>query len=248
MLAELTDVPVDDAFCALVATLPAEDQVQVVAAKLQKLNPGFDGKMDVDHLGSLIQPVQDGTVRELSFSTMHVADISPLRALPSLRRLYCGSRVPGQRGQLANLSPLRGIQLTTLWLDWCRVEDLSPLEAMPLIELACMGNFIKDLRPCNGMPLQSCYCHTNQIVDLTPLRSRHLRHLNCGLNPIQNWDAVRGMRLESLTAFQTDLSDLTILADSPVKYLFIQETKVQDLSAATRQTAPGLALPRQPDH
>ena len=85
--------------------------------------------------------------------------------------------MPGTRGKLVDLSPLRGMQLTTLWFDWSRVEDLSPLEGMPLTELGCMGNFIKDLGPCRRMPLRECYCHSNQIRDLSPLRGLPLREL-----------------------------------------------------------------------
>ena len=64
---------VDDAWLKQVAALPAEKQVEAVAAKLKELNPGFDGK--VTH------KIEGGVVTELSFVTDKVTDISPVRAL-----------------------------------------------------------------------------------------------------------------------------------------------------------------------
>ena len=64
VLASLTAEPVDDAFLAAVAELAPEDQVKVVAAKLQKRNPGFDGKMDVPILGRPARWVEEGKVIE----------------------------------------------------------------------------------------------------------------------------------------------------------------------------------------
>lgn len=231
VLASLTADPVDDAFINAVAALPAADQVRVVAAKLQKLNPGFDGKMDREHQGRPVRIIEDDKVVGLSFSTAQAPDISPLRALPHLRELHCGARrTGGSHGGLADLAPLRGLKLTTLWFDWSLVEDLSPLEGMPLTNLGCMGNRITDLSPCRGMPLVELYCHSNTIRDLTPLQGAPLRHLNCGANPITTWDAIRNMELESLTAFDTDLADLSILAKSPLTMLYVQKTKVTDLA------------------
>ena len=68
---------VDDAWLKQVAAMPAEKQVEAVAAKLKELNPGFDGK--VTH------KIEDGVVTELEFLTDNVTDISPVRALTGLQ-------------------------------------------------------------------------------------------------------------------------------------------------------------------
>ena len=69
--------------------MPADKQVEAVAAKLKELNPGFDGK--VTH------KIEGGVVTELEFLTDNVTDISPVRALTGLRKLNC-SGTPGQEG------------------------------------------------------------------------------------------------------------------------------------------------------
>ena len=76
---------VDDAWLKQVAALPAEKQVEAVAAKLKERNPGFDGKVT--------PKIEDGVVTELQFLTDNVTDISPVRALPGLRVLaFAGSK------------------------------------------------------------------------------------------------------------------------------------------------------------
>ena len=83
---------------------PAED----VRKELQRRNPGFDGK--VEH------KIEDGVVSELKIVTDKVIDISPLRVFNALRVLdlngthtaYVGN------GQLADLSPLTGMNLAGL--------------------------------------------------------------------------------------------------------------------------------------
>ena len=55
------------------AALPAEKQVEAVAAKLKERNPGFDGKVT--------PKIENGVVTGLEFLTDNVTDISPVRAL-----------------------------------------------------------------------------------------------------------------------------------------------------------------------
>jgi internalin A len=56
--------------------------------------------------------------------------------------------------QVADLSPLRGMPLTTLMFQVTKVADLSPLKGMPLEELYCDRTLIKDLSPLAGMKLK----------------------------------------------------------------------------------------------
>src|SRR5581483_6611542 len=119
----------------------AEKQVQEVAAKLKERNPGFDGK--VKH------KVEVGVVTELDFRTDNVTDISPVRALSKLPRLICSGTHVDRRGngQLADLSPLRGMPLTQLNCSFTKVSDLSPLKDMALTDLRCWGTPVSDLSP-----------------------------------------------------------------------------------------------------
>ena len=95
--------------------------------KLKELNPGFDGK--VTHVVN-----KDGVVTELQFVTDKVTDISPLRALTGLRTLDC-SGSGWDKGQLADLSPLKDMKLTRFNCNYTPLSDLSPLKDMKLTDL-----------------------------------------------------------------------------------------------------------------
>ena len=119
--------PVEDAWVKQVAALPADKQVEAVAAKLKERNPGFDGKVT--------PTIENGVVVGLEFASDEVTDISPVRALAGLRTLKCDGSGEGT-GWLADLSPLKDMKLTTLDCCHTKVSDLSPLKDMKLTSLA----------------------------------------------------------------------------------------------------------------
>ena len=116
-----------------VAQLPAEQQVESVAKELQELNSEFDGQMK--------HTIENGVVVGLEFCTDNVTDISPVRAMAGLEHLMCdgsglssilsGSGLDGS-GKLVDLTPLKGMSLTTLFCGYTQVSDLTPLRGMPL--------------------------------------------------------------------------------------------------------------------
>src|SRR5262249_54330761 len=108
-----------------VAALSAEKQVKAVAARLKKLNPGFDGTVAPTLTGDVVS--------ELRFSTDQVTNIMPVRALTKLTVLD----VAGNPGKLADLSPLNGMRLARLNFRKTQVSDLTPLKGMPLNNLEC---------------------------------------------------------------------------------------------------------------
>ena len=120
---------VDEAWLKSVAAMKAEEQVKAVAARLKELNPGFDG--------TVTPKIEGGVVTELQFHTDKVTNISPVRALMGLRVLYCNG--VGRKVELADLSPLKDLKLTELWLNDTKVSDLSPLKDMKLTHLGLLA-------------------------------------------------------------------------------------------------------------
>ncbi len=148
-----------------IPALAVTQQLDAVVAKLKERNPGFDG--------SVKQKIEGGVVTELYFVVENVTDLSPLRALPGLRRLSCvGSKSGG--GQLSDLSPLKDMRLTSLFCFGTKVSDLSPLKGMPLTNLSCHSTQVSDLSPLKGMPLTNLSCYHTQVSDLSPLKGMPL--------------------------------------------------------------------------
>ncbi len=100
--------PFTDADVKWIAALPAAEQVEEVRRELQRRNPGFDGT--VGH------KIDGDNVTELQIITDHVTDIAPIRVFNALRVLdLYGTQVNWKgNGQLADLSPLAGMNLTGL--------------------------------------------------------------------------------------------------------------------------------------
>jgi formylglycine-generating enzyme required for sulfatase activity len=98
--------PFADADVQRVAALPAAEQVEEVRKELIRRNPGFDGKLE--------RKIEDGVVTELKIATDQVTDIAPIRVFNALRVLDCAG-IPGKKtGLLADLTPLKGINVANL--------------------------------------------------------------------------------------------------------------------------------------
>jgi tRNA A-37 threonylcarbamoyl transferase component Bud32 len=185
-----------------VAALPAEQQVEAVAQRLQELNPGFNGK--------IIPTIEDGVVKGMEFSTAHVADLSPVRALRQLESLNCSGPRP-KEGKLS---------------------DLGPLHGMPLKSLACGSTRVSDLTPLKGMPLETLILMNTRVAHLAPLRGMPLTHLNLeGLDKVSDLNSLKGMPLDFLNLRQVPVTDLSPLAEcKSLRELIFHTTHVGDLS------------------
>jgi hypothetical protein len=204
-----------------VAALPAGKQVEAVAKRLKELNPGFDGKVTPTLLGP--------AVVGLKFNTDAVTDISPLRALRRLESLHCRGTAQRQ-GKLADLSPLRGLSLTSLRVEDNPVSDLSPLKGMPLKDLGCFWTQVEDLTPLQGMQLTSLSAGHTRVSNLSPLKGMKLTNLYCDNTQVSDLSPLRGMPLAALFIPLTRVSDLSPLRGMALTYLDVSGTPVSDLS------------------
>ncbi len=205
-----------------VAGMTANDQMKAVARKLQELNAKFDG--------NVTPGFDEGVVTELSFSPHHVKDIAPVRALLGLRVLSC--REMSAKGQLADLSPLRGLSLTHFDCTGTQVNDLSPLSGMPLTYLTIQGAPVTDLSPLAGMPLTELIVTHAPVTDLTPLKGMPLKTLFCSTGSVTDISPLSELPLEKLDLQSAQISDLSPLREMrTLKMLNISgHTLVSDLA------------------
>ncbi|MFA6562605.1 MAG: SUMF1/EgtB/PvdO family nonheme iron enzyme, partial [Verrucomicrobiia bacterium] len=197
----------EDPFVQTVAALPAEQQVTRVMARLRELNPQFDGRQT--------HKVEGGAVTELSFSTVGVTDITPIKALKWLKKLVIVPPTLNQKGALTDLAPLQGLPLTWLWCHGNSIADLTPLQGMPLTVLSCGGTQVRNLAPLAGMklivfsvndteasdlsplqdmPLTVLWCNNTKVTDLAPLQAMPLQELKCDFVPARDAAVLRGIR------------------------------------------------------
>jgi hypothetical protein len=207
-----------------VAALPAAKQVEAVAARLKKLNPGFDGKV--------VPTIENGAVTGLAFETEHVRDISPVRACTKLKSIDCcgGRRDYHIRGLLVDLSPLRGLPLTNVSIITSSVRDLAPLRGMALTYLNIERTRVSDLAPLKGMPLRGLNLYGTPAADLTPLKGMPLTTLIAIHTQVSDLSPLRGLPLVNLNCSWTGVADLTPLKGMPLRDLACAGTQVADLS------------------
>jgi Leucine-rich repeat (LRR) protein len=100
--------PFTDADAQRIAALPAAEQVEEVRKELKKRNPDFNGI--VEHR------IEGDVVTEIKVVTDKVTDIAPIRVFNALRVLdLSGTELEGRvNGQLADLTPLKGMNLSRL--------------------------------------------------------------------------------------------------------------------------------------
>src|SRR5438552_2698723 len=91
-----------------------------------------------------------------------------------------------QHAKVRDLSPLKGMPLTSLNLTACgQVSDLSPLKGMPLTTLNLWGCSVRDLTPLQGMSLTEIWFAPKLIgKGLDVLRQMNsLKIIHFGRNP-----------------------------------------------------------------
>jgi len=172
----------DEKWCRTVSALPGEQQAAIVVSKLRELNPGYEGT--VCRLG-----YENGRVTEFAILTDAVRDIRPVRAFSALRWLECCGSVPG-KGQLIDLSPIRGMKLTILNI-WQNpdLSDIGPVRGMKLTIFQTGDTAVEDLAPLRDMPLtvlavNNCRVREAAVVGTLP-KLRLFRCDGCPLTTLQ---------------------------------------------------------------
>jgi serine/threonine protein kinase/Leucine-rich repeat (LRR) protein len=199
------DSPAFQAWLKTTAALPAEKQIEAVVAKLKELNPGFDGKTSG-------LKIDGGVVTGFGFHTEKVSDISPVRALAGLKKLWCGGSTGN--GKVADLSPLEGMKLTELNCGSNQFSDLSPLRGMQLTKLQCNScGKLLGLSPLAGMPLTYLEIRGSNVTDLSPLAGMPLATLLCGahvtdLAPLQNCKSLSHLDIKQNKVTQASIDAL----------------------------------------
>ncbi len=159
----------------VLARNPAERDA-LVFNKMHELNPDFKGTM------------QRGPT-EFKFNSAGVTNLAPLQAYPDLKNLHCNGP-----SQLADLSPLRGLNLTALDCNFTAVSDLAPLKDMPLTMLFLHGTPVTDLSPLRHRPLKTLDCVGTRVTDLSPLADTPLEELQCDFHPYRDTEVLRSMK------------------------------------------------------
>jgi serine/threonine protein kinase/formylglycine-generating enzyme required for sulfatase activity len=203
-----------------VQAMPVRMQLEAVSQKLVELNPEFDGKL-TGHRGKEPPNITEGVVTGLGFATDNMTDISPIRALSGITHLKMNGS-DTRKSKFQDLSPLEGLQLTTVAFSNSGVANLEPLRGMPLTEVEFIHTKVSSLAPLREMPLKIVRFGGigMSVSDLSPLRDAPLTHLLCTSPVLSDLSPLAGKQLLSLDIQGTKVSDIGIVADMPLRFFF----------------------------
>ncbi|MBS0203432.1 MAG: protein kinase [Planctomycetes bacterium] len=203
-----------------VQAMPVRMQLEAVSKKLVELNPEFDGKL-TGHRGKEPPNITNGIVTGLGFATDNITDISPIRALSGITNLKMNGN-DRKKSRFQDLSPLEGLQLTTVAFGNSGVANLEPLRGMPLTEVEFIHTKVSSLAPLREMPLRIVRFGGigMSVSDLSPLRDAPLTHLICTSSALSDLSPLAGKQLLSLDIQGTKVTDIRIVADMPLRFFF----------------------------
>jgi serine/threonine protein kinase len=258
-IAPIAITPFTDADVQRIAALPAAEQVEVVRKELMRLNPGFDGT---------IQHRIDGdVVTEFRINTDRVTDISPIRVFNALRVLNCDGTNSNWRGigQLADLTPLRGMNLSQLihfqaaWTkvgdaDLAFLKDCKGLRKLYLADTRVSDAGMVYLKDCKK--LETLELSATNVTDtglavfdgFTGLRVLMLSSMNVGDKGLSHFKDCKNLRYLILNYLPlTDAGLAHFKECKELTRLAINHTKVSDLSPLRRMPLRELECDFRPE-
>ncbi|MFL5328511.1 MAG: protein kinase domain-containing protein [Gemmataceae bacterium] len=203
-----------------VAALKGDDLMDAVSERLTQLNPRF-------HESALNPRVENDAVVALVITdASDLPDLSPLRALTTLKDLY----INGQFRNPADISPLRGLKLTSFQANGCPIKDISPLAGMPLFRANFWGNKTADISPLRGMKLTNCNVGHSPTKDISVLKGMPLEDVCLNISQIEDLSPLAGAPIKRLAIEYIKATDLAPLAKMPLEALFLKGTPIKDYS------------------
>ncbi len=181
--------------------------------------------------------VSDDGRLALDLSDTAVVDLAPLAGAP-ISALYL-SRCK----KLADLTPLRGINLSSLDVNETNVSDLSPLSEMHSLTVLNLDKCkVTDLSPLSGLRLKFLYLEECGISDLAPLRNMPLEGLNLRDSPVSDLSPLAGMPIQYICLTSIPVEDFSPLATFKMKKCMLQNVRIGDLSVLRGQPLTDLVL------
>ncbi len=171
-------------------------------------------KVNPNYTGNGVYTVKDDKIVAANFSTSDISDISPLKGLPieALDLEFSGVK---------DISPLRGMPLRKLDLLRSNVQDISPLRGMKFETLNLAGTKVKDISALKGMPLKVLSLSGTGIMDLKSLQGAPLSYLDLNGCKVSSLKPLAGMNLNTLKVYGANISNLYDLTGMPISKLVI---------------------------
>lgn len=186
-----------------------------------------------EYNGEGVVHVRDGVITGIELVHTGVTDLSPLKGL-------CLSSLDISWAEVTDLSPLEGMPLNVLTLTRCPVENISALAGMPLTKLKLDGTGIKNVVPLKGLALLYLDIDHTKVADLSPLVGMPLEVLNMNCTKVTDLSPLRRMPLKNVGLLGSPIKDLAPLAECRALEFVAVSPDVDNIECLKK--LPGLAL------
>lgn len=162
--------------------------------------------------------------------------INPLEIAKIRKILQRGEDIPeAYRAQIADLSPVSDLNLSSLNLSYARINDLAPLAGLTKLRILNLARtYVSDLMPLSGLTqLEVLDLGKTQVQEIGPLeRLTSLRTLSLWGTQVSDIAPLKDMiALEMLNLWSTAVSDLTPLSRlTRLQSLDLARTQVTDIA------------------
>jgi internalin A len=156
------------------------------------------------------------------------------------------------RSPVSDLTPLKGLNLTTLNLYGTQVSDLSPLKGMKLTWMTCSGSKVSDVSPLNGMPLKELNLTATKVSDASLAQLKDCKDLvklvvsntqvsDAGLTHLKDFKNLKELQLNG-----SRVSDLSALKDMSLEVIMLTPKDISTQGLDLLRNMKSLKIIRTP--
>ncbi len=175
-------------------------------------------------------PVADAPVVDLEAVDSRIADLSPLSACTTLRSINV------ENSLVADLEPIRSLNLSVLKIGNTRVASLEPVRNMRLREVTLDGLDITSLEALGGHPLTVLDIRRTPVTDLSVLDTRQLGDLVMDSTPISDLSCLEHPTPTRIEMRHTGIRNLSTIPVPPRRFgIDLREFTREHLEATVRR-------------
>jgi hypothetical protein len=137
------------------------------------------------------------------------------------------TRILLEETSVRDLTPLKGLPLKELRVNYTRISDISPVADLPLEQFSLANTHVKNISHVKLMPLNTLWLNSTKVTDLSPLKGKSLVSLDISGTDISDLSALKNMTsLKRLNLRRSKVTDLTPLEGLQIQRLIFNPEKI----------------------
>lgn len=176
-------------------------------------------------------------VTNIKVGTKRIASLSGIEYLENLKSLDVSNsdEYPYISGELTSLDLSNNKYLTTLKVDYNKIESINVAENIALTSFSCSNNQLTSLDLSNNTALTSLSCKRNQLTSLDLSENNVLTTLDCSYNKLTSLDLKNNKALTTLNCYNNKLSSVNVSNSISLTYLKCDSNQLTSLDLSNNK-------------